>query len=514
MLPTLKDSAQALARFRREARAAAAVSDDHLLAIHSFGEVNGIHLLVMPLLVGESLETRLKRQSRLPIAEAVRIARETAEGLAVVHAAGIVHRDLKPSNLWLEPSGRVKILDFGLARFHDDSPEASAAGLTAAGAILGTPGYLAPEQMGGAAEPRSDLFSLGCVLYRMTTGEPPFKGATLHQTLGLTALQQPVPPRTLNPEISPELEALILSLLAKAPADRPAAAQAVGRSLETVLGPIPVAKLVPEERPVRVRRNRLVWASVAAAVLLVVLVVVGIGRWPPGKAPVAGPPPAPGQPNVPPREKPLVYLEPMSPAALVSHPPAIKGLQSWTIEMDALRGPVQGITLNADGRLILNMQNGGRWDWDINRLESLKLRPVDGAPAPAPLALSPDRKTLAVWEGNTVKLVDPNTKKELKKTIKIGGTVQWIHWSPDGKWLIIGHYGGKTEFRDADTTELVAEYPWLAAILLGSPDRKKALVFTYPNPTVNYPIYLFTFGDKKSHRHGSYVRNVGSKTLF
>ena len=155
------------------------------------GEDGGVPFLVMPLLKGESLEDRLRRTPKLSASEAARLGREAAEGLAAAHAVGLVHRDVKPSNLWLErlPDGRdrVKVLDFGLAR-----PVENAEHLTRTDALMGTAGYMAPEQ--ARAEPvdgRADLFSLGCVLYRMCTGLAPFRGDTLTAQLLQTHLAQP-----------------------------------------------------------------------------------------------------------------------------------------------------------------------------------------------------------------------------------------------------------------------------------------------------------------------------------
>ena len=131
------------------------------MPIHQVGEDRGVPFVAMQFLEGEPLDERLKREGRLSVAEVVRIGRETAEGLAAAHDKGLIHRDIKPANIWLEgKKGRVKILDFGLARAAADDSH-----LTQTGAILGTPAYMAPEQAGGEkVDPRCDLFSLGCVL--------------------------------------------------------------------------------------------------------------------------------------------------------------------------------------------------------------------------------------------------------------------------------------------------------------------------------------------------------------
>jgi hypothetical protein len=199
--------------------------------IYQVGEDRGVPFIAMPFLKGESLHDRLKREPALPIAEVVRIGRETARGLAAAHAQGLVHRDIKPANLWLEGAeGKVKILDFGLAKAASDAVH-----LTQSGVILGTPAYMAPEQAGGQVpDPRSDLFSLGCILYEACTGERPFQGPDLLAILAAQALHQPAAPKEVRPEVPRALSDLVLQLLAKKPADRPASAQAVAETLERV----------------------------------------------------------------------------------------------------------------------------------------------------------------------------------------------------------------------------------------------------------------------------------------
>ena len=182
-------------RFFREARAAAAVQHDHIVPIYRIGEENGTPYLAMPFLKGEPLDRRLARQGEgaddvqsklqrlggqgvpLPVAETLRIGREVAEGLAAAHDRELVHRDIKPANIWLEERAkgqppRARILDFGLAREQGDGGQ-----ITHSGAVVGTPAYMAPEQARGKhVDHRADLFSLGVVLYQMSTGQRPFTG--------------------------------------------------------------------------------------------------------------------------------------------------------------------------------------------------------------------------------------------------------------------------------------------------------------------------------------------------
>jgi serine/threonine protein kinase len=224
----LAASSAARQRFLREARAAAAVKHPHVVTLYHVGEDRATPFLAMELLEGETLETRLRRQGPLPLGEVLRIGREAAQGLAAAHERGLIHRDVKPSNVWLEgPESHVKLLDFGLAL-----NAAEPAHLTSSGTLLGTPAYMAPEQAGGGAvDARADLFALGCVLYRLATGQLPFSGSQPMEILFALANVEPRPPGEVNEHIPVELSELILRLLAKDPAGRPESAGAVATRL-------------------------------------------------------------------------------------------------------------------------------------------------------------------------------------------------------------------------------------------------------------------------------------------
>lgn len=226
--PLLAASAAAGRRFEREAQAAAAIKHDNVITIYQVGVDNGIPFLAMELLEGESLDHRLDRDKNLSVSDILRIGREIAEGLAAAHERGLIHRDIKPGNIWLEKTrDRVKVLDFGLV--HASGQDAK---ITREGAIIGTPAYMAPEQaQGGKVDARADLFSLGCVLYRMAIGEPPFHGPDAISTLYAIGTQLPVPPVELNPTLPLALSSVILRLLAKKPEDRPESAQLVADTL-------------------------------------------------------------------------------------------------------------------------------------------------------------------------------------------------------------------------------------------------------------------------------------------
>jgi tRNA A-37 threonylcarbamoyl transferase component Bud32 len=261
-------------RFLREARAAAALQHDYVMPIHQIGEDNGVLFLAMPLLAGETLEARLARRPALTTDEQLRIGRESAEGLAAAHAAGLIHRDIKPSNVWLESNrsspglaGRVKVLDFGLARFAEGDE-----GMTQAGAVLGTPAYMSPEQADGQpVDARSDLFSLGCILYRMATGRQPFARDSVTATLRAVVDSTPAAPHEVAPDVPRPLSALILHLLAKSPADRSESADEVATALRAIqAGDSTTAQYRPAPAP----RKR--GCAIAIAITLTVTVLAGL----------------------------------------------------------------------------------------------------------------------------------------------------------------------------------------------------------------------------------------------
>ncbi len=218
-------------RFLREARAMAQVRSDHVVTVHEVGQSDGACYLAMELLDGESLDRWMAREGTLPLGDAVRIGREMALALAAAHARGLIHRDVKPANIWLEaPTRRVKLLDFGLARPLDTNVH-----LTKSGMIVGTPMYMAPEQaLGETLDSRADLFSLGCVVYQMVTGRPPFEGKTTLAVLSAVITETPPSPSQLNPAISTPLSNLLTRLLAKQPVGRPESAEAVSAEFQAI----------------------------------------------------------------------------------------------------------------------------------------------------------------------------------------------------------------------------------------------------------------------------------------
>ncbi|MFI1932165.1 serine/threonine-protein kinase [Streptomyces sp. NPDC020330] len=214
--------ASATARFRLEAQTAARLSHPHLVAVFDFGAWEDRFFLVMELVEGQSLGDLLAAQERVHPEQVALIAGQAAAGLAAAHRQGIVHRDIKPGNLMLDADGSVKIGDFGIAQFVDDPSTA----LTTAGHIVGTSLYLAPERaLGRTADSASDMYSLGCVVYQLLLGQPPFRSDTATATLYQHVDTPPVPLRQRGVEISAAFDSYLLGLLAKQPEERPTAQQ-------------------------------------------------------------------------------------------------------------------------------------------------------------------------------------------------------------------------------------------------------------------------------------------------
>ncbi|MFJ3590613.1 serine/threonine protein kinase [Streptomyces sp. NBC_01259] len=240
----------ATARFRLEAQTAARLSHPHLVAVFDFGSWEDRLFLVMELVEGRSLADLLLAQERLDPEQVARIAGQAAAGLAAAHRQGIVHRDIKPGNLMLDAEGSVKIGDFGIAQFVDDP----SAALTTTGHIVGTSLYLAPERaLGRTADAASDMYSLGCVIYQLLLGQPPFRSDTPTATLYQHVDTPPVPLRQRGVEMSAAFDSYLLGLLAKQPEDRPTAQQVAdwfsGEAWRGQAEPLPMYRPAPPHAP-------------------------------------------------------------------------------------------------------------------------------------------------------------------------------------------------------------------------------------------------------------------------
>jgi WD40 repeat protein/serine/threonine protein kinase len=267
-----KDLAQ---RFRAEAAAAASLQHPNIVAIHEVGAHEGQPFFAMDFIEGQSL-ARLSAGQPLPAARAARYVKIVAEAIHYAHERGILHRDLKPSNVLIDPFDQPRVTDFGLAkRLHHDSE------LTLSGQVLGSPNYMPPEQAAakrGLVGRRSDVYSLGAILYHLLTGRPPFVGETLTDTLHDVLEKEPVSLRLLNPSVPPDLETLCLKCLEKEPARRYLTAQALAEDLDRFLRNEPI-----QARPVGYveklwrwcRRKPALATAYSLLILLVILILIG-----------------------------------------------------------------------------------------------------------------------------------------------------------------------------------------------------------------------------------------------
>jgi len=260
-------------RFMREARAASALSHPHIAPIYEAGEVDGRMFIAMEYVDGEPLDALIAR-GPLPTAEIVRIAAQLVSAVEEAHAHGVIHRDLKPSNVMLTARGDVKVLDFGLAKFHDPhlAAEESTAWKTESGLLMGTVPYMSPEQaLGKAADPRSDIFSIGVVLYQLVTGRLPFAGATQAETLLRITSSQPEPMARFNYELPLELERIVRKCLEKEPRRR---YQTAAELLVDLRNFDRDRQLDPRKRVFGMRRSRVAILALLLAIAATAAVVV------------------------------------------------------------------------------------------------------------------------------------------------------------------------------------------------------------------------------------------------
>ena len=279
----------AIERFKREAKTVAQLSHPNILNIHDFGRADGIVYAVTELLEGEDLRDRM-RGSMLPLSKASEIGIAVANGLAAAHSKGIVHRDIKPENIFVTSTGQVKILDFGIAGLKSGAAlqeldlEGRTESLTATGDVLGTVGYMSPEQVRGEkVDQRSDIFALGCLLYEVLTGHRAFRGDTSQETVLAILNRDPDPIANDRADVSPTVEAVVRRCLEKQPDERFESARDVAFALQAITDIGRSPNIIRHDQQRRAKRRRLLagTAVVAAAVLALIGVSYQMWRAPP-----------------------------------------------------------------------------------------------------------------------------------------------------------------------------------------------------------------------------------------
>ena len=228
--PLLSNDQDALARLKRDVSAARRITHSNIIRIHDISEINGLTFISMEYFHGNSLKDYIKRNGALSMMQGFNIAAQICEGLEAAHREGVIHRDLKSQNIILDPMNRIKIIDFGLAR------TAHMEGMTATGLIMGTPEYMSPEQVSGKKiDERSDIYSLGIILYEIFTGRVPFTGESAIAVGFMQLKEEPIPPTKINPGISTEIEKTICKALEKDPIHRYRTITELKRDLEAAV---------------------------------------------------------------------------------------------------------------------------------------------------------------------------------------------------------------------------------------------------------------------------------------
>jgi tRNA A-37 threonylcarbamoyl transferase component Bud32/Tol biopolymer transport system component len=466
-------------RFCREARAAAAITHDNVVAIHEVDLVEEIDLpyLVMQLIAGESLEDLLNRQGPLPLLDIVRIGMQTAQGLAAAHAQGLVHRDIKPANILLEEDGKkVRLSDFGLARAAEDVK------LTQTGFVAGTPLYMSPEQARAeAVDHRSDLFSLGSVLYAMCTGKPPFDGSSPYAVLRRVTDEEPKPIEDVNPAIPDWLIAVIDRLHAKKPADRYQSAAEVADVLAGQLIVLqaaqPKARLssgTSRRAPILPRRRRLPWwqavlAGVAAFLLLQGGLLLSdaaglthVYNWHGGRGLAADDPGPAARATLNGNAGPI-WSTALSPDGHTLAMAIDDGtVKLWDLPDDRIRttiyahaGPVWQVTFSPDGsRLATASDDGAVKVWDPATPEK-ELQAFEHPTGVRAVGFSPDGKRLVTGDRKGFMHVwDIAEGKELAKSARPHhGVIMSVAYSPDGKSVASASGDKRVKVWDAATLQ-------------------------------------------------------------
>jgi Tol biopolymer transport system component len=383
-------------RFLAEIKTTANLQHPHILSLFDSGEADGLVYYVMPYVDGESLRDRLTREHQLPVDDALRIASEVADALQYAHAHGIVHRDIKPENILLH-GGHAQVADFGIALAAARSDGGTR--MTETGMSLGTPHYMAPEQAMGEREitPKADLYALGCVLYEMLSGEPPFTGPTAQAIIARVMTEEPRSLTLQRKSIPPHVEAAVTRALEKLPADRFASAAQFGEALSHP-GTATAAKAVPVGEPQAARQRR--WVQLAPWGLT--LVAAGLAAW-----------------------------------AWLARPRASGAVWQYVMPSDSLRiNPnAAALALSPDGLSLVFRQdgpNGLLWLKRSDQLEPIVIPGTEGASTPA---FSPDGKWMAFLADGRLKKVPAGGGAPVVLADSTGPANYGLAWLDDGSLI-------------------------------------------------------------------------------
>ena len=408
-------------RFLAEIKTTANLQNPHILSLHDSGEVDGTVFYVMPYIAGESLRGRLNREKQLPIPVAVRIATEVADALQYAHSHGVIHRDIKPENILLQ-DGHAVVADFGIAL------AASSAGsrMTETGMSLGTPHYMSPEQAMGERDldARTDIYALGCVLYEMLTGQPPFTGPTAQSIVAKVITEAPIPPSKLRSTVDDQLDNAVLTALQKLPADRfdnaaEFASEMAGESMK------PSRTRARGRQTARFDRWR--FAAIAMGVAAAGLLILSSWALTRGAGDIAGP---------------VSYDAALPDTALMSF--------SGATAQSAYGLNLTNLSISSEGSLaVYSALRGDSSSLWYRSLRDGSSGPIEGTTGGVVAKISPDGTRVAFMASNRVMIVP--LRGGAARQLFVAGNPATVYWTSPTRLLVIHTDGTAVTWIDPDT---------------------------------------------------------------